>query len=264
MNRARPGFTASQWTLLSNVVHAYDTFSSIPDACRTIEHLPKSPILHLPNVSITMKLAESVYASMNSFVRSIPDFQILTINEQRSLLERNLQVAVGLDLTLVVRDSCWIDNSTVTIDIASIYGFEDITQIKRLKNQLDSDSTLIKLMLVILTLSSNCLILNVPENTHNDSLLLGTFRLLGSQNIYVELLWKYMIYRYGYHETVIRFAYLVKQVLDMIDHLTKMYMGNKTHRDFVDGALDDTIISSSNSENEYIPLWGITELSHCN
>ena len=63
-------------------------------------------------------------------------------------------------------------------------------------------------MLIILTFSSNLSVLTFPNKLPSDTFLLGTFRLLGSQNVYVELLWQYMLYRYGYNQTVIRFAYL--------------------------------------------------------
>lgn len=61
--------------------------------------------------------------------------------------------------------------------------------------KLEYDSIIIKLMLIILAFSSNCYMVHQHENINNDCLLLGTYRILGSQNMYVEILWKYMIHR---------------------------------------------------------------------
>jgi len=113
-------------------------------------------------------------------------------------------------------------------------------------------------MLVIFAFSSNCSILNMPETMPNDTLLLGAFRLLGSQNVYVELLWKYMVYRYGYHETVIRFANLIKQVLDMMDHLSKGCLKVKTRYFHLEDFVDRNNRSCISSSNEHVPVWGNT------
>lgn len=86
-------------------------------------------------------------------------------------------------------------------------------QTKRITKQLDFDSTIVKIMLMILAFLSCCLVSNVDENIYNDSLLLVTYRLLGYQNVFVELLWKYMIYRYGFYDTVHRFARLIMLLL---------------------------------------------------
>jgi hypothetical protein len=205
-----------------------------------------------------MKINEYALSSLISFVRCIPDFQILTTNEQRSLLERNIEGISGINFIFVTRDSDCMDSSAFLTNIASIYGSEVIPRMKYLQAQLDSDSTLIKLILVIIAFSSNCSALIVPENMHNDTLLLGTFRLFGSQNVYVELLWKYMVYRYGYHGTVIRFAYLIKEILYLLDHITKYCTKNGTQPIRVDNFFDEKKGSLINSPNKHIPVWGNT------
>jgi hypothetical protein len=225
---------------------------------RIIGQLSQLSIQHPSARYKSIDAVELIVASIQSFVRSIPDFQILTISEQSSLLERNLHGIAGFDSGLVFRNSGVIDDSRFLAEAIKLYGFEAMCRTKRLENRLDPDSTLVKLMLVIFAFSSNCLILNVPKNMHNDSLLLGTFRLFGSQNVYVELLWKYMIYRYGYRETVIRFASLVKQVLDVIDHLAKVYVDSQVYQTIIDNDFDRNKPSFITNLNEHIPLWGNT------
>ena len=193
---------------------------------------------------------------MRSFLRSIPDFQILTSSEQSSLLERNLQGISGLTFTLVSRDTCVIDHSPSLTEAIRFYGFEVVCRAQQLKNRLDPDSTLVKLMLPVLAFSSNCVILDVPRTGHHDSLLLGTFRLLGSQNVFVEILWRYLVYRYGDLEAVKRFSGLVKQMLDEIDHVAKIYKSNKVHQQFLDQTFHEFKLSSSNRMAVCVPLWG--------
>ncbi len=47
-----------------------------------------------------------------------------------------------------------------------------------------------------------------------DSVFFQTKRLFDIQNIYVEIMFKYMIYQFGYIEASLRFAALIKSLLD--------------------------------------------------
>jgi hypothetical protein len=51
-------------------------------------------------------------------------------------------------------------------------------------------------------------------STEIDSIFFNTKRLFDLQNIYVEIMFKYMIYRFGYNEASLRFAALIKCFLD--------------------------------------------------
>jgi hypothetical protein len=59
--------------------------------------------------------------------------------------------------------------------------------------------------------------LNFVENAATPGgtrLFSNTSHLLQIQNVYVEMMFKYMLYRYGYNETALRFASLIKSCLD--------------------------------------------------
>ena len=40
-------------------------------------------------------------------------------------------------------------------------------------------------------------------------------RALEFQDLYVTILWKYLVYQYGYTEAILRYAALIKTILDM-------------------------------------------------
>jgi hypothetical protein len=96
----------------------------------------------------------------------------------------------------------------------------------------------------------------------NDQLLHGTFRLLGSQNVFVEILWKYMLYRYGFMEAVRHLNNLVKHILDMIELAGNVYKNHQLHHDFVDEVVEKTKEQLIISQNEPIVLWGKTLASN--
>jgi hypothetical protein len=248
----------NEWTLLSNILHAYDAFSTIPTINQLIERLCHTESKMDLQYSHSFDVIESIVNSVQSLMRSIPDFQVLTSDEQRSLLKRNWHGVSGLNFILVLRDTDLYNNERFITDGVGIYGNEVVARFRRLSMQLDLDSTLVKILLVIMSFSANCMITHVPKSRETDSLLLGTFRLLGSQNIFVELLWKYMVYRYGYETSIGRFVQLITHMLAVINNVVSSYMGNEFHQQFMDCTLDCSRWTISTMANAYTPLWGNT------
>ncbi|CAF3482076.1 unnamed protein product [Rotaria sp. Silwood1] len=227
-----------EWTLLSNVIHAHDTFSTIPQIRRTIENLSVPLSFNMSyNVSDVLEIIILMYTSMKSFISSSPDFRILTINEQCSLFERNLHGIVALYSAHYFRTTGIIDTPKCLQAFSIVYGSEMMRQAKHINQQLDPDSTVIKLMLIVLAFSSNCFVVVNKEKPLLDSLLNGTFRLFGSQNVYIELLWKYLIYRYGYYESVIRFSRLIGLVLNLVKYSVVLYTNNEFYYQLVNEIL---------------------------
>jgi hypothetical protein len=193
---------------------------------------------------------------MQSFIRSSPDFRILTFNEQTSLFDRNLHGVTGFYATLFFRNTNLLQNDRYMDAFINIYGPDIMLLAKKVNERLDPDATLNKLVLIIFAFSSSCLIINKHDTIERDSLLYGTFRLLGSQNVYVELLWKYMIYRYGYNESALRFSRLIQILLCILKHLGIMYTNNEVHQTMADDVIQKAKRSLIIHDNEDSPLWG--------
>jgi uncharacterized membrane protein len=250
--------TDLEWRLLSNVIHAYDKFDPTLKIADSMNHLTRLPMEFLFDVSHTHNLFTTYYTTAQSFVSSAPDYKILTINEQCSLLKRNLNGLFIFCAEIVCRDLKMLDNSAWKNTLTYTLGSDMIERKRFLNIRLEHDTTLIKLMLIIIAFSSNCYMLDERHTIWNDQLLHGTFRLLGSQNVFVEILWKYMLYRYGFRETVLRFAALVKQTLDLISLVVNMYRSHKLHQHFVDDTIRMATSVVKLDESNSVPLWGKT------
>lgn len=219
------------------------------------KNLSSSPAEDHFNVSDVLDIIRFACESMPSFISSTPDFQVLTVNEQISLFIRNLHGVTSLYFTIFLRNADLLDSPQYYDSYITVYGSTIIQQLKHFLKRLDQDATLFKLMLLVITFSSNNIIVDVDENMDNDPLLLGTFRLYGSQNVYVELLWKYMLYRYGYYEAVIRFSGLVKSILDNMRDAAFIYMNNTTHHHLIKEVTEKAKEKLIIKQNEFIPLW---------
>jgi hypothetical protein len=156
----------------------------------------------------------------------------------------------------VFRESGVFNNHHTENAVLPLYGYQNVQFTKSLTKRLEYDVTLVKLMLTTLTFSSNCFTINEKDHIIGDSLLLGTFRLFGSQNVYLELLWKYMLYRYGFWETVRRFDGMIKIALDSLRLSSDITDRNKLHRDFIDDVADQCQHALKINGSEDTPLWG--------
>jgi hypothetical protein len=248
----------SEWTLLSNIVHAYDTYNTAAQLSRTIDSLSTLPVEMHMNVTNPSEIISQMYTSMQSFIRSSPDFRILTLNEQTSLLDRNLHGVTGFYSILFFRDAGILHNTKCLEAFINIYGSDMMLLAKKVNDRLDPDSTCIILILFVFAFSSNSFIVNEHENMEHDSLLYGTFRLLGSQNVYVDLLEKYMIYRYGYNESIIRCSRLTQIFLCTLKTLAIVHTNNETHQKMVADIIKKVKQSLTINDNEQTPLWGKT------
>ncbi|CAF0993244.1 unnamed protein product [Adineta ricciae] len=245
----------SQWTLLSNIVHAYD-------ACNTISHIKQ--ILNNSSESIDetkkdiidpMDMLNQICESVILFISSLPDFRILTQNEQISLLNRNLHGVMGFYSTFVFRQIGIFNHANYLNAFEAIYGMNIISAIKNVMEQLDSNETIIKIALIILTFSSESYV-DTDRNVDMDTLSYGTFRLLGSQNVYVELLWKYLTYQYGYGRAAVRFAQFIQIVLCIVRNLAMLHVNNEIHRRISDAIVEHIKQMLVFIESEPRPLWG--------
>ncbi|CAF1213861.1 unnamed protein product [Adineta steineri] len=246
----------SQWTLLSNIVHSHDTFSTMSQMLLTVNNSSALRVEAHSNVINPIEIINQMCISMQSFISSSPDFRVLTLSEQTSLFERNLHGVVAFYSTLFFRHTGILRIPEYFNAFITIYGSDIMLSLRHTVEQLDPDPTLIKIILMILAFSSNCLIVNTNKTMERDSLLDGTFRLLGSQNVYVELLWKYLISKYGYDESPLRCARLIQIFLCVIKKLAIVHTNNATHRTISDGLTARTKQILANNENDRTLLWG--------
>ena len=198
----------------------------------------------------------SVYNSLQSFIRSTPDFQVLSRAEQSSLFRRNMLGLLCIGSMYLMRESGIFDKPENELVIYPLYGNEMTQQAKSICQQLTCDPIVLKLMLVALAFSSNSYTIHDGGYTIHDSLLLGTFRLLGSQNVYVEIMWKYLLENYTYQNAVQGFSTLVKQLLETLKFSIQMYENNSVHQAFIDETIERAGTLPPVSENGVVPLWG--------
>ncbi|CAF0801471.1 unnamed protein product [Adineta steineri] len=253
----RSSLTPSEWRLLSNVVHAVDKFSIVPSIVYMINQLNIDKPAINTDISESFNLFASFYTSVRCFITSTADFRTLTIDEQCSLFRRNLHGVYNFFGCFMLRDGGIFDNSRNEQVIVPLYGYDIVHRAKSITRHLTYDSTLVKIMHIIFAFSTNSYTVNFDKkNMNSDALINGSFRLLGSQNMYVEILWKYMLYRYTYMEAALHFAALIKYMLDLITLSADIYSENIHHQTLVDDLVEQAKNTLIISDIDTTPLWG--------
>ena len=248
--------SASDQILISNIIHAFDAFSPVPEIRDAIDLFNISPTDFQFDISQSLCVMSIFYNSLQSFIGSIPDFKILTSVEQCSLFQRNMLGLLSLGGMYLMRASGVFEKPENEIILLPLYDPEVMQRAKVICQQMDDDPIPFKIMLVALAFSSNYYMLNDDGNINKDSLLLGTFRLFGSQNVYVELLWKYLVQTYGDYVAVQKFSTLMKQLLDTMTFAIDLYENNLIHQAFIDNIIEEMSNASLINEKATVPLWG--------
>lgn len=246
----------SEWNIISNVVHAFDTYSPVAQIRRTIETITTSASSLTFDLSQSLQMIQSFSNSLRLFISSTPDFKVLTTSEQWSLFQRNMLGLLSIGGIYLMRESGIFDKPENEMALIPLYGNDAVQQVKIISEQFLWDPTIIKLTLVALAFSSNCFTKETRRTIDKDSLLLGTYRLFGSQNVYVELIWKYLIYRYGYNDSVKNFSSLIKRLLDSLKLSIEIYENNEVFQSFVDDKTEQSEQTATTDDKAIVPLWG--------
>ena len=86
-------------------MHAFDTFSPVSDIRRTIEAINASASNVQFDVSQSLRVISSFCNSLQLFICSTPDFQVLTTTEQWSLFQRNMLGLLSIGGVYLMRES---------------------------------------------------------------------------------------------------------------------------------------------------------------
>ena len=209
----RSSLTMEQWSFVSNVINAYNTQAPIPQVRRVLEEQSSYPMkIRLKTASNQlMGILGLMYQSVLPLLETLPQFTSLSSHDRVTLMERNVQRAGNCCGILISRDVDLYNNSIFRVGFPLIYGSRIMDDAVRIHQSIDSDGTLLKLLLPVLIFSTvSDLVLPSEKNTR---LFSDPKSIFDRQNFYVEILFKYMIFRYGYEQAASRFVGLIMSTI---------------------------------------------------
>ncbi|CAF5107359.1 unnamed protein product [Rotaria sp. Silwood1] len=111
-----------------------------------------------------------------------------------------------------------------------------IVCIKRVIDRFDSDVTFIKLILAILAFST---ISYTVYRKNTQSNLTNIKAILSIQDMYTDLAWRYLLYKYGHHQAVIRFSNLLRCLFSVSEAIVEAHEAQQ-FTDIIDYVVEQT------------------------
>lgn len=231
--------TFDEWNLLSTILQAYDEQNLIVRTQNALQEQLSLPPKIRSKISFALDIISLSYTSIQPFLERLPYFHQLPNETRRILLRNNLNGTGTFNSMLAASEAKVFDYEYYIGTCEQIYGPECVNEVERFLSRREFNLTLMKIMLVILAFSSNCSII-LPDwnfNLHNSSSPYS-MDLLRTQNIFIVLLWKYLVYQYGFDQAVRRLDNLVKYHLDLLNRINDIT--NQQHFDMIEDIIRKT------------------------
>ncbi len=176
-------------------------------------------MLFKKQTSLPIKLrfkSNEIFEITSLFIQSIqPIIQRLVTRDIRQILIKHNFIRIGiihgffiLNQINEIKDPIYLSNCN------QLYGPTYINQVFTIINRIEPNKTLIKILISILIFSTNLSIVTFPDQNDIKTRIISTY-LIKFENLYLNVLWKYMIYQYGYIESIRRFDGMIKNILDI-------------------------------------------------
>lgn len=167
------------------------------------------------------------FTGIQSLIENIPDLNSLSFSACRALTKHNFNSAGAYNGIYLCRELDLYNNPIFFNAASTYYGTEFLVNCAKNSARCDPNGSLIKMMLFVITFSTNCSIVTFDYNEYI-TIMSSSIDLIRIQNAYVTMLWKYLVYLYGFKTAAIRFSSLVKNILDII-HMLELMPKNEKH-----------------------------------
>ena len=148
-------------------------------------------------------------------------FHQLSASARQAVATHNVFLTGGMNGYLVGREIDAFRNPTYMMACGALYGSDYMLKCARDNERLEPNGNLIKVMLFVLIFSSNFSIV-MPTGHEDTRTMASTIELMDVQHVYVTLLWKYLVYLYGYNQAAMRFSSMIKSAIDMLRRVEEL------------------------------------------
>ncbi|CAF1553094.1 unnamed protein product [Rotaria sordida] len=225
-----------QWNLLSNLVNCFDENSGYAFVERFIDEQNRLPLkLRFKYSSVNHFFILMMSKVQRVFERN-RDFLLLSPHDRTILLESTAEYTATIGGMFLLHQAKLLNDLTFFKSAEIIFPPSVMFFAQRVIDQFDSDDTFIKLVLTILAFSTiNYTVYrkNIPINLTNITTILPI------QDMYTDLTWRYLLYKYGHHEAVIRFSNLLRCLFSVSETIVEAH---KTQQfiDIIDYVVEQT------------------------
>ena len=234
----RSTLSSAQWTLLSNLIHAFDEQNPSSRVLCTLNELALLPPKLRFRSSNIYQLIGQFFASVQSMIERSADAHSLPMNARRALTKHNLVLAGSMNGIFLSRELDLYSNAIFLHGSSAYYGSGFLKDCLRHSRRCDTNGNLMKILISISIYSSSCSIVQF-DHQEDENTMASSIDLVRIQDTYVTTLWQYLLYLYGFAEAVVRISLLTKNILDIL-HMLESMPTNATHTEMMDRMIDAT------------------------
>jgi hypothetical protein len=151
----------------------------------------------------------NTYETSGQYIRSNSYFRTLSYDDRSAFLRNIADNITCLGSTFIWSWSeLYNSQSFVNIHI-NHYGENSVTMIRQTLKFIDPDIIIAKLVLSLFAFSNHISIFS----SHMTIKSFNTLAIFQIQNIYAEVTWNYLVYKYGYDQSIQRFNNLIQCLL---------------------------------------------------
>ncbi|CAF0971752.1 unnamed protein product [Rotaria sp. Silwood1] len=228
--------SVDQWNLLSNLVHRFDENSGYAFVERFIDQQNRLPLkLRFKHSSVN-----DFFTSMKRNIQLVFEknrhFLSLSHHDRTALLRSTVEYTTSVGGMFTVRQYKLFDYPPFYESAEMIFHPSAAMLTKCVIDQLDPDNTFIKLVLAIVAFST------INYTVYRKNIQIGFTNIkaiLPIQDMYTDLTWRYLLYKYGHREAVIRFSKLLRCLFLVIWAIVEAHESQK-FTEMIDYVIEQT------------------------
>ncbi|CAF1285555.1 unnamed protein product [Adineta ricciae] len=203
--------TTEQWSIFSNFISIDNNVNSI----NYFEYQFSLPIKLRFKSTIIFNIIRIFLRNNQLILKHLSDYQLLSVISHRMLFKRNCLSIAMFHGFVVAHQFKKEDHEILQAALVQICGSTWINKVKSIYRQFESNVIFIKLMIFLLNFSTNLSVVTFDEKEDFKQMVYARKFIL-IQDIYVTILWKFMIYQCGFYEAVKHYDKLVKNIIDIL------------------------------------------------
>ncbi|CAF1118480.1 unnamed protein product [Rotaria sp. Silwood1] len=218
---------ANQWTLLSNLFHSYDESKLLLIAQQLMNENNLGKSMKSIDSTLPTQFFMKAYETTGDYFNSNNDLRRLSLDNCYTFLRNAAESINCLGTIFSWRRSQVYKCKHFVNACIDLYGQASVDMIEHILKYLDSDIVIIKLALSLFTFSNNITIFSSITTINS----INTLDILHIQNTYAEVTWKYILYKYGFYQSIQRFMNLIQCLLAATNALYKAHDIEKHEND---------------------------------
>lgn len=199
-----------QWNLISNIIHCYDEHCRLSLGLRYMQAQSTLPLKMRYKAASVMNLMRDLLEGAQSIYQNNQDFLSLCSNDRSILLHSTFKYTGSISVNMVKYGVKLMDEPAYYDTIGVISDPSGSPIARRLADRLGCDQITLKLFLTILSFSTTTFTIysNTPAG-----ILTNLKQMLDIQNKYIELAWRYLVYKYSEEQAVKYFCDVMRVFL---------------------------------------------------